>query len=130
MSDKIERMLEEEIEREIEKLSSLEPWGDEYSTVVEALTKLYKLRIEETKNAKEAELKEQQIDDEAELRGSQLERDTKHQYLKLGVEIAGLISTLLFNGVWMKRGFRFEETGSFTSTTFRTLFSHFRPTRK
>ena len=40
------------------------------------------------------------------------------------------IPPLMFYGIWMKKGFKFEETGTYTSTTFRGLFNRFRPTRK
>lgn len=130
MNDEIMELLGEEIKSEIEDLSSLEQGSEEHTKAVESLAKLYKLRIEETKNAKEAELKEQQIEDDAEIRGSELVEEVKNRYLRLGMEAAGIILPLLFYGSWMKKGFRFEETGTFTSTTFRGLFNRFRPTRK
>lgn len=129
-NDEIMELLGEEIKSEINRLSSFEPGSEEHSTAVESLAKLYKLRIEEVKNAKEAKLKEQQIDDDAEIRGSQLVEETKNRYLRFGLDVAGLILPLLFYGSWMKKGFRFEETGTFTSATFRNLFSRFRPTKK
>lgn len=129
-NDEIMELLGEEIKSEINRLSSLESGSEEHSTAVESLAKLYKLRIEEVKSAKEAELKEQQIDDDAEIRGSQLVEETKNRYLRFGLDVAGLILPLLFYGSWMKKGFRFEETGTFTSATFRNLFSRFRPTKK
>ena len=130
MNDEIMELLGEEIKNEIENLSSLEQGGEEHTKAVENLAKLYKLRIEETKNAKDAELKEQQIEDDAEIRGSELVVEVKNRYLRLGIDAAGIILPLLFYGSWMKKGFRFEETGTFTSTTFRGLFNRFRPTRK
>lgn len=130
MNDEIMELLGEEIKNEIENLSSLEQGGEEHTKAVENLAKLYKLRIEETKNAKDAELKEQQIEDDAEIRGSELVEEVKNRYLRLGIDAAGIILPLLFYGSWMKKGFRFEETGTFTSTTFRGLFNRFRPTRK
>jgi len=129
-NDEIMELLGEEIKSEINRLSSLESGSEEHSTAVKSLAELYKLRIEEVKNAKEVELKEQQIDDDAEIRGSQLVEETKNRYLRFGLDVAGLILPLLFYGSWMKKGFRFEETGTFTSATFRNLFSRFRPTKK
>jgi hypothetical protein len=43
---------------------------------------------------------------------------------------AELVLPLMFYGVWMRRGFKFEQDGTFTSQTFRGLFSRFRPTKK
>lgn len=130
MNEEIMELLGEEIKSEIKNLSSLKKGSDEHSEAVESLAMLYKLRIEELKNAREAELKERQIDDDAEIRGAQLAEDVKNQYIRFGLDVAGIILPMLFYASWMKKGFRFEETGTFTSTTFRGLFSRFRPTRK
>lgn len=130
MNEEIMELLGEEIKSEIKNLSSLKKGSDEHSEAVESLAMLYKLRIEELKNAREAELKERQIDDDAEIRGVQLAEDVKNQYIRFGLDVAGIILPMLFYASWMKKGFRFEETGTFTSTTFRGLFSRFRPTRK
>lgn len=47
----------------------------------------------------------------------------------LGI-ITGIVlptSQLIFYAVWMNRGFKFEETGAYSSTTFRGLFNRFKP---
>lgn len=49
--------------------------------------------------------------------------------IRIGVDITGVILPLIFYGGWMNRGFKFEETGTFTSATFRNLFQRFRPTK-
>jgi len=41
-----------------------------------------------------------------------------------------LILPMTFYAVWMKRGFDFERTGTYTSTTFRGLFNNFKPVKK
>ena len=51
------------------------------------------------------------------------------QYIRLGVDFLGIALPLGFYGIWMKRGFRFEETGSITSQTMRHLIKWFKPTR-
>ena len=97
-------LLEKEIKTEIQNLSILETGSKEKSTAIDDLTKLYKLRIEE--------------------------ESRKDRFLRVGVEAAGIILPLIFYGIWLRRGFKFEETGTFTSTTFRNLFNRFRPTIK
>lgn len=52
------------------------------------------------------------------------------QYFKVGIAAAELLIPLMFYGIWMWKGFKFEETGTYTSTTFRGLFNRFRPTKK
>ena len=53
----------------------------------------------------------------------------KDRSIRFGLDVAGLILPLIFYGVWMRRGFKFEEEGTFTSTTFRGLFNRFKPTK-
>jgi len=112
MDEEIRNLLGEEIKTEIRNLSTLEAGSKEKSTAIEDLAKLYRLRIEETKN--EWDFNEK----------------VKDRYFRLGVEAAAIILPLIFYGIWMRRGFKFEETGTFTSTTFRSLFNRFRPTFK
>lgn len=114
--EKIKHLLNEEIKSEIQNLSSLPP-GKEKSNAVEDLVKLYKLRIEETKNESDKQFKK-----------AQLKEQHRDRYFKLGVEAAAIILPLIFYGIWLRRGFKFEETGTFTSTTFRNLFNRFKPT--
>ena len=107
MNEEIRDLLGEEIKTEIQNLSTLEAGSKEKTTAIEDLAKLYRLRIEETRN-----------------------EQVKDRYFRLGVEAAGIILPLIFYGIWMRKGFKFEETGTFTSTTFRGLFNRFRPTLK
>lgn len=101
-------LLEGEIQSEIKKISSMKPGTEEHSAAVESLAKLYKLDVDHT----------------------QVREQKWERYVRYGLETAGLVLPLVFYGVWMKRGFKFEETGTYTSTTFRGLFNRFRPTRK
>lgn len=110
--DEIRDLLGEEIKEEIQNLSTLEPGSKEKSMAIEDLTKLYRLRIEEL-NKKD-----------------QLNEQVKDRYFRLGVEVAGIVLPLIFYAAWMRRGFEFEENGTFTSTTFRGLFNRFKPTKK
>jgi len=130
MDEEIRKLLEEEIKAEIRDLSTLEPGSKEKSTAIEDLAKLYKLRIEETKNEWDFNEKYESRDSDMQFKKNQLEEQVKDRYFRLGVEAAGIILPLIFYGIWMRKGFKFEETGTFTSTTFRSLFNRFRPTKK
>lgn len=123
MDENIRDLLGEEIKEEIQSLSSLEPESKEKSAAIDNLVKLYKLRIEETKN-------ENDFVKELELKQSQLTEQIKDRYFSLGIAAAEIILPLIFYALWMKRGFKFEETGTYTSTTFRGLFNRFKPTKK
>ena len=112
------KMLEEAIENEFLELSNLPTGSQEKSEAIEALAKLYRLKIEE--NGCIADKKTEH---------GKLSEQKKDRYFKLGIAAAELIVPLIFYGVWMKKGFQFEETGSLTSSTFRGLWNHFRPTK-
>ncbi len=101
-NEEIKDLLEMQIKTDILKLSTLEG-SEEKSTAIDDLVKLHRLKIEE--------------------------ESRKDRYFRLGVEAAAIILPLIFYGIWLRKGFKFEETGTFTSTTFRNLFNRFRPTR-
>ena len=130
MDEEIRKLLEEEIKTEIRDLSTLEPGSKEKSTAIEDLAKLYKLRIEETKNEWDFNEKYESLESDIQFKKEQLEEQVKDRYFRFGVEAAGIILPLIFYAIWMKRGFKFEETGTYTSTTFRGLFNRFKPTKK
>jgi len=122
MNEEIRDLLGEEIKTEIRNLSTLEAGSKEKSKAIEDLAKLYRLRIEETRNDWEF--------CDIRFKKDQLREQVKDRYFRLGVEAVSIILPLMFYATWMKRGFRFEETGTFTSTTFRGLFNRFKPTKK
>ena len=113
----VEQLLEEVIRNQMDcALGDSE--SENRAKDLDALEKLYKLRIEEKKVSAEREANEAARNAE--------NRDRK---FRLGVDIAAVVLPLVFYGRWMSRGFKFEETHTFTSTTFRSLFNKFRPTR-
>lgn len=130
MGKEIKELLEEEIKSEIENLSSLEFGSQEHATAVDSLTKLYKLKLEEDKSSMEYldKIENREIDQESKT--AQMEESVKDRYFRFGMAAAELVLPLMFYGIWMRRGFKFEQDGTFTSQTFRGLFSRFRPTKK
>ena len=153
--EQLKDLLSEEIKTQIQDLSKLNPGSAEKSKAVDDLATLYKLKIDETKmeldfdekqarrkmdkenRLKDDAIKEQQLKDENSvrerdelIRKEQLAEQVKDRYIRLGIAAAEIILPLIFYSKWMKRGFKFEETGTFTSTTFRGLFNRFKPTKK
>lgn len=130
-------MLEEEIKAEIEGLSSLEFGSKEHSEAVENITKLYKLRIEDFKSTTECDkeinndqFRRDQLEMERQSRKEQLAEQRIDRYVKIGIVMFELFVPVISYNVWMNRGFKFEETGSITSSVFKGLIKHFRPTKK
>lgn len=130
MGEENRSLLEEEIRAEIKRLGSLESGSQEHTTAVDSLTKLYKLKLEEDKNTYERldKIENREIDQESKT--AQMAESVKDRYFRFGMAAAELVLPLMFYGVWMRRGFKFEQDGTFTSQTFRGLFSRFRPTKK
>lgn len=151
----IKSLLDEVIEAEITRLGSLQSDDEQKSEAIKNLTALHKLRIDEIKAKTEADekrlrramdarqhraeltLKERQADsDEAahaheeQFKQHQLDDQVIDRYVRIGVATAELVLPLVFYGVWMRRGLKFEETGTFTSQTFKGLLNRFKPTRK
>lgn len=130
MNDETKGLLEETIKEEINNLTTLKSGSEEKSTAIDDIAKLYKLKIDESKVVNDAQEKEIQRITENSLRAQQLTEQTKERYFRFGAEAAGIILPLIFYATWMRKGFKFEESGTFTSTTFRGLFQKFKPTKK
>ena len=129
MGEKIRELLNERLESEINGLECLAQGSPEHSAAVESFTKLYKLKLEEDKNEMEHNNNVKSRESDEKYKDAQMIEAVKELYLKYGIDIVKLLLTLGFYGIWMGRGFKFEEKGVFTSPTFRGLFSLFRPTK-
>lgn len=100
--DKNRMMLDDTIERIHETIANKDEISKED---VDTFVTAYKAKIDEDK----------------------IKSDKFDHVLKVGVEVAGIVIPIAFYGVWMAKGFKYEETGSFSSTTFRNLISNFKP---
>ena len=131
----IEELLSEEIARQIKGLSEFASGSKEKSMAIDELATLYKLRIEENKsewdekyNSRVADNEEKERDEK--LKQRQIDEQVKDRYFKAGIAGAELLLPLIFYGIWMNKGFRFEEHGTISSQVFRNLINRFRPTKK
>lgn len=137
MNEEIKNLLDEEIKSQINAISDMDVDNENYSKAIDSLVKLHKLRIEETKSITDFEDRtykrendEKTCELSEEIRQEQLSEQKKDRYIRIGIDVAGLLVPIMFYSAWMRKGFKFEETGTFTSTTFRGLFGHFKPTRR
>ncbi len=130
MGEEIKGLLEEEIKMEIKNLNSFEAGSQEQSVAIDNVAKLYKLKLEEDKLSNERDEKIDNREMEVNFKHVQMEEAIKDRYFKLSIAAAELVLPLMFYGIWMRRGFKFEKDGTFTSQTFRGLFSRFKPTKK
>lgn len=123
--NEIQNLLDEEIVRRLKGLTSMESGSKEIGVAIEDVEHLFKMRVEERKLNNELESNAREERDKLVENASR----AKDCYIRLGLDVAGLILPLMFYGIWMAKGLKFEETGTFTSTTFRTLFNRFKPTK-
>lgn len=107
----LKELIEKELRSDLKYLEQLNPNDERYSVSVDNIARLYDMIPKDDKIEKDR--KDQKID----------------RMVKYGLETANIVLPLIFYGVWMKRGLRFEENGTFTSTTFRGLFQKFKPTK-
>ena len=129
MENELKRMLEEEIKTELVELSNLTPGTVEHNDAVDKLSVLYKLKIEETRAEKELLDAANARESELQLKREQLSEQAKDRCWKFGLEVGCTAAALIFDYIWMRRGFRFEETGTYTSKTFTNLISRFKRSR-
>lgn len=93
--------LEGEIGRIYERMQELEPHSAEYEKLADRFEEMLKIKIEEFALV---------VDD----RKNERDNNTKRN-----IELAGLGLSAVTAFIFMHKGFKFEETGSFNSTTFR-----------
>ena len=96
--------LENEVQQKLEELKNLPPGSEEYKAVLDCINVLCTLQIEGSK--------------------ASISRDDL--WIKYGLEAVMAAAAFGFNMVWMRRGFKFEQTGVYSSTTFKQLWSKFR----
>lgn len=143
----IQTLLDDVIETEISNLKALPVEDERRGKAIQDLVSLHKLRIEEIKAQTDAvekterrEMDSKQRKEELAARNADRIREEENQarqlreqkidrYVRTGVAAAELILPLVFYGIWMSRGFKFEESGVYSSTTFRNLFSRFKPAK-
>lgn len=121
--------LDKELEQRFEDLENLKTGSDEQGKATDNIVKLYKLRMDEneqenSKNADEdkavlerhkLELEEQKAKDDKLIR-------ILTTVTSVGVTIAGFA----VGSHWYGKGFKFEETGTICSSTFKGLMRDFR----
>ena len=139
MENTIEGLLDDVIKSELEKVKDSIMSPEEKRTMVEYLVKLNSIQTErkEVKRKEtELELKHLELEDKIEVQTDDksykevlVKREMLQTFVKGGIEVFGVVAPIMFYSAWMKRGLKFEETGTYTSQTFKGLFGKFKPTK-
>lgn len=128
MDEEMRDQLNELIQKELVKMDGMSIGTDEYETASQSLERLYKLALQDARQ--QAEYVDQMNKDDIERKrfeldkshkAAELREQRKNNYMQLGLSAATALATMWFYNVWMKKGFQFEETGTFTSTTLREI---------
>lgn len=127
MADNISEQLDDVIEKRLKEFDDYDLDSENTKQAVEAIEKLYKLKIEERKVEGELYEKQKTRENEEDVKNNELHEKRVDRWVNGAITVASTAASLVFYGIWMNKGFKFEETGSFTSTTFKGLFNRFRP---
>lgn len=122
----INQLVDLELKRQLKALPGLETGSAEQTAAVKNLTVLYEARINEDKLLLDA--KEKQEARESELRLKEADREEKKvdRMFHAGIALLEIGLPLVCYGHWFRKGLKFEETGSITSSMMRNLINKFR----
>ena len=129
----LEDMLEDSLAKLIEEMDEMQPGSDEHVATARVFCDMYKTWIESNKVELEYNDRREQRAIDVAMDDKKAIENRNQELIKTGVQVllgvTSIAAPLAFYGVWMSRGFKFEETGTFTSNTFKGFFRNFRPNK-
>ena len=120
-------LLNDEIKNEIEGLSRLQVGTEEHKQAVDSVTKLMVQANELEKSEFEKREKIESREIETELKLKQLEEDKKDRWVRNSIALAGVVLPLVVTIWGTKASFKFEETGTITTTMGRGFLNKLLP---
>ena len=121
------KMLHEEIESQFEGLEGIEIGSEAYRNAVDGLSKLMDREIEISKLQAEREDKLESRAIETRLKNRQLLDDKTDKIIRNGLTAAGLVVTAGLTIWGTLKTFKFEETGTITSSIARGFIQRLIP---
>lgn len=124
----LKEKLDKELERELGELEGLELGTDQMQKAAATIEMMHKLRMNEVNSDRDLEVKKAEL--EAKEKELALEtkkaKDTKMVALiGTGVTLGTFAIKLVNDNLWMAKGFKFEETGTFCSKVFGEIWRGF-----
>jgi len=117
MSKEISKLIDEELMKELKDVGSIAIGTEDHQSAIEDICKLRKLQMDEERFEAEqsaavsaTEAKTQQD------KGAKVEK-----IVRFAIEGGSFVASMVFYGIWLRRGFRFEENGTIRSTMHRGL---------
>lgn len=124
----LKEKFDKELERELGELEGLELGSDQMQKAAATIEMMHKLRMNEVNSDRDLEVKKAEL--EAKEKELALEtkkaKDTKMVALiGTGVTLGTFAVKLVNDNLWMAKGFKFEETGTFCSKVFGEIWRGF-----
>lgn len=129
----LNEMMDKELKRRFEDLENLKTGSDEQSKATDNIVKLYKLRMDENEQNVSKEADEDKLlleKSKLELEVEKAKDDKLIRILTTVTSVGVTIAGFAVGSHWYGKGFKFEETGTICSSTFKGLMKDFRFFRK
>lgn len=129
----LNEMMDKELKRRFEDLEGLKTGSDEQSKATDNIVKLYKLRMDENEQNVSKEADEDKLlleKSKLELEAEKAKDDKLIRILTTVTSVGVTIAGFAVGSYWYGKGFKFEETGTICSSTFKGLMKDFRFFRK
>lgn len=129
----LNEMMDKELKRRFEDLENLKTGSDEQSKATDNIVKLYRLRMDENEQNVSKEADEDKLlleKSKLELEAEKAKDDKLIRILTTVTSVGISIAGFAVGSHWYGKGFKFEETGTICSSTFKGLMKDFRFFRK
>lgn len=124
----LKEKLNKELERELGELEGLELGSDQMQKAAATIEMMHKLRMNEVDSDRDLEVKKAEL----EAKEKELALETKKAkdakviaFVGTGVTLGTFAVKLVNDNLWMAKGFKFEETGTFCSKVFGEIWRGF-----
>ena len=124
----LKEKLNKELERELGELEGLELGSDQMQKAAATIEMMHKLRMNEIGSDRDLEVKKAEL----EAKEKELALETKKAkdakviaFVGTGVTLGTFAIKLMNDNLWMAKGFKFEETGTFCSKVFGEIWRGF-----
>ena len=124
----LKEKLNKELERELGELEGLELGSDQMQKAAATIEMMHKRRMNEVNSDRDLEVKKAEL----EAKEKELALETKKAkdakviaFVGTGVTLGTFAIKLVNDNLWMAKGFKFEETGTFCSKVFGEIWRGF-----
>lgn len=124
----LKEKLNKELERELGELEGLELGSDQMQKAAATIEMMHKLRMNEVNSDRDLEVKKAEL----KAKEKELALETKKAkdakviaFVGSGITLGTFAIKLVNDNLWMAKGFKFEETGTFCSKVFGEIWRGF-----